>query len=70
MEELLIELRRLNQPRLWDAGDIADYLNLAKSTVQSHVLPKPDFPPAVKINGTRRWKPEEIQAWAESKRER
>lgn len=27
-------------------------------------------PPAVKINGTRRWKPDEIQAWAESKRER
>lgn len=69
MQELIEQLKELNKPRLWDAQDIADYLKLAKSTVQSHVICKPDFPLATKVNGTRRWHPDEVQAWAFKSRE-
>lgn len=69
LTELVKQLRSINAPQLWDAQDIASYLKLAKSTVQSHVLCKPTFPVAVKINGTRRWLPDEVQDWAKRSRE-
>ena len=69
IQELLEHLRKYNEASLWDAQDIATYLKLAKSTVQSHVICKADFPKAIKINGTRRWKPTEVRAWAERHRE-
>ncbi|MEX1197836.1 MAG: hypothetical protein WEB57_08265 [Pseudohongiellaceae bacterium] len=68
IEELLRELRQVNKRELWDAQDIADYLKLAKSTVKSHIVCKPDFPKAIKINSVRRWEPEEVIAWARKHR--
>ena len=70
IDELIEIIRRQSIPdRLWDAQDVADYPKLAKSTVQSHILCKPDFPKAIRINGTRRWEPQEIKTWAKSNRE-
>lgn len=56
--------------KLWTAAEIADYLNLSKSSVQSRIICKPDFPKAVKLpSGGRRWVPEEVKKWALSHRE-
>ena len=35
--------------RLWTVQDIADYLQLSRSTVYSNVICKPDFPASVRI---------------------
>lgn len=69
IEQLVEKIGNATQATLWDAADIGRYLKLAKSTVQSHVICKVDFPKAIKVNGGRRWHPDEVKAWALSNRE-
>jgi hypothetical protein len=67
---ILGELRQGRvQDDLWSAGDIAAYLKLKKSTVQSRLLCLPHFPKPVTIpttdeGGGKRWIAKEVKAWA------
>lgn len=59
-----------NNESLWTAAEIADYLNLSKSSVHGRIICKPDFPPAIKLpSGGRRWVPAEVRSWALKRRE-
>jgi len=52
---------------LWNADDVANYLNLAKKTVQNTIICLPDFPKPLKPipnSRTRRWIPSEVVDWA------
>ena len=73
LSQILDELRRQRtsaKDELWDADDIASYLRYRKSTVQNKTIKTPGFPRAVILanadskNGTRRWKADEVRAWA------
>ena len=74
LSQILDELRRQRtsaKDELWDADDIASYLRYRKSTVQNKTLSAPGFPRAVILvndadskKGTKRWKAEEVRAWA------
>ena len=62
LTEILEELRYQGRKddALWDANDIARYARLTKSTVQSRILCRENFPRAIKIpttdnGGGRRW---------------
>lgn len=66
LRELINQLVKI--PALWDADDIAVYLKVAPRTVAEKYAKLRDFPPAIKIGGQSRWKPEEIMEWAEGKR--
>lgn len=74
MEKLLLEI--LNELRaqnaaagdLWNAEDIARYMRLSRSSVQSRVLCRNDFPRAIRIPmdsgmGGRRWYAKEVKYW-------
>ena len=81
MEKLLIEILHelkaqtaANDDRLWNANDIARYMNLSTSSVQSRVIARRDFPRAVRIPtdkglGGRRWYPDEVKTWVKRNRE-
>ena len=58
--------------RLWDAQDVANYLNMKKGAVANTILPRPDFPCAIRIagKGFPKWEPKEVKAWARSFKER
>jgi len=56
VEKLLLEIlnelkaqNTANDNRLWNASDIARYMNLSTSSVQSRVIARKDFPRAVRI---------------------
>jgi len=50
LDQILLELRTGNaDKRLWSMDDIAAYLNTSKSTVQTRIVCKPDFPTAISI---------------------
>ena len=68
--EILGELKKSNRhARLWDAGDVADYFALSRSSAYSRLLCRPDFPKAIRLDGVgKRWKPAEVQAFAERHR--
>lgn len=68
--EILGELKKSNRhARLWDAGDVADYFGLSRSSAYSRIVCRPDFPRAIQIEGIgRRWKPAEVQAYADRHR--
>jgi predicted DNA-binding transcriptional regulator AlpA len=69
LELILLELRTGNaDKRLWSMDDIATYLNTSKSTVQTRIVCKPDFPTAITIptqqgHTNRRWYPGEVKNW-------
>lgn len=80
MEKLLLEI--LNELKaqssetseLWNASDIARYLRLSQSSVQSRVIVRKDFPRAVRIPtenglGGRRWYAKEVKHWLSKNRE-
>lgn len=74
--EILNELRKQNisNLELWAAEDIARYMRLSRSSVQSRLICRRDFPRAVRIptsgsGGSRRWYAKEIQAWLQRNRE-
>ncbi|MDX2505816.1 MAG: hypothetical protein QNL62_15250 [Gammaproteobacteria bacterium] len=75
--EILNELKKQNisNLELWTADDIARYMRLSRSSVQSRVFCRKDFPRAARIptsgsGGDRRWYAKEIQAWLQRNRER
>ena len=71
VEEILAELRQQNtsSDALWDAEDIAYYMRLSKSTVQSRVITRSNFPRALRMPtssvgyGGRRWLAKEVKQW-------
>jgi predicted DNA-binding transcriptional regulator AlpA len=80
MEKLLIEI--LNELKtqqavsadVWAADDIARYLRLSRSSIQSRVICRKDFPRAVRIPtdsgmGGRRWYAKEVKYWLSKNRE-
>ena len=75
--EILNELKAQNAAtgELWTVDDVARYLRLSKSSVQSRVIGKSGFPRAVRIpteagmGGGRRWYRKEVVAWVSRNRE-
>lgn len=53
--------------RLWSLATIALYAELSPSHVAQKVVCQPDFPKAIRINGTGkpRWKAGEVMQWFE-----
>lgn len=77
-EELITKLDELvsaiglGKPALWTTRHIAAYLALGESTVMQKITCAPDFPKPLNVTGEakgRRWKPDEVQAWADKRRE-
>ena len=58
--------------RLWDTQDVANYLNMKKGPVSNTILPRPDFPGAIRIagKGHPKWEPDEVKAWARQFKEK
>lgn len=80
VEKLLLEIlnelkaQSAEQTDLWQASDIARYLRLSTSSVQSRVITRKDFPRAVVIptdggSGGRRWYAKEVKHWISRNRE-
>ena len=80
MEKLLLEIlnelkaQRAGRAELWNAEDIAHYMRLSRSSVQSRVIARKDFPRAVRIPtenglGGRRWYAKEVKDWIKKNRE-
>ena len=70
LSQILDELRKTNRnTRLWSVQDIADYFGLSKASAYARIVCKPGFPKPIKLEGvSQRWKPAEVQAWADRKR--
>ena len=51
---------------LWNADDIAAYLRKKNTqTVRNQYLPRPDFPPAIRIEGGHPlYEPKDVKVWA------
>jgi predicted DNA-binding transcriptional regulator AlpA len=60
----------ISEEGLWKAKDLLQFLNCGKSTLHDTILRQPDFPTPseLTIHGCRRWVPDEVRAWVESKR--
>lgn len=80
MERLLLEIlnelkaQSAEHAELWNASDVARYLRLSTSSVQSRVITRRDFPRAVLIPtdtgmGGRRWYAKEVKEWMKDNRE-
>lgn len=55
---------------LWSVDDVARYFQTSGSTVYRSILCRPTFPRPIKIpGGPKRWKPQEVQEWAERQKE-
>lgn len=74
--EILNELKAQNiaTGELWNIDDLARYMRLSKSSVQSRVICRKDFPRAVRIPtdnglGGRRWYALEVKQWLSRNRE-
>ena len=80
MEKLLLEI--LNELKsqsaanseIWNVDDIARYMRLSRSSIQSRVICRKDFPRAVRIPtdkgaGGRRWYAREVRHWVSRNRE-
>jgi len=73
LKEIKNQRARIND--LWDVNDIAEFLRLSKSSVQSRVICRRDFPRCVRIPtgdtglGGRRWIANEIRDWVLRHRE-
>lgn len=77
LEALVRDLEERKLPvedRLWDAGDIAQWLNLSVDTVSRSVVTRPGFPaPVQPVPGPlarRRWFAGEVIRWAKQNRAR
>lgn len=76
LNEILNELKKQNIDNLslWTADDIARYMRLTRSSIQSRIICRADFPRAVRIpttgtGGGRRWYAQEIKIWLKRNRE-
>lgn len=74
--EILNELKAqtIATGELWNIDDLARYMRLSKSSVQSRVICRKDFPRAVRIPtdnglGGRRWYAVEVKQWLSRNRE-
>ena len=74
MERILIDiLKELKAQHsatreLWNVDDIARYLHLSRSSIQSRVICRKDFPRPVRIPtrsglGGKRWYAKEVKIW-------
>ena len=80
MEKLLLEIlnelkaQSAEKAELWNTSDIARYMRLSTSSVQSRIVARQDFPRAVRIPtenglGGRRWYAKEVKHWLANNRE-
>ena len=80
MEKLLLEILnelkslRSDSAELWNVDDIAHYVRLSRSSVQSRIICRKDFPRAIRIPtdngvGGRRWYAKEVKYWTSRNRE-
>ena len=80
MEKLLLEILnelkslRSDNAELWNVDDIAHYVRLSRSSVQSRLICRKDFPRAIRIPtdngmGGRRWYAKEVKHWTARNRE-
>jgi len=80
MEKLLLEILnelksyRAATTELWNVDDIARYIRLSRSSVQSRIICRKDFPRAIRIPshtglGGRRWYAKEVKSWVARNRE-
>ena len=79
-EQLLLEilnelkLQSASDAELWTADDIAKYLRLTLSSVQSRIICRKDFSRPIRIptengSGGRRWYSREVKAWIAKNRD-
>ena len=72
LKELIEILSRnnLSNNTLWDMDDLAEFMRLSKSSVQSRVINQRHFPRVISIplstgkQSNRRWLPKEVKEWA------
>lgn len=80
MEKLLLEIlnelkaQNIAENDLWATNDIARYMRLSTSSIQSRVICRKNFPRAVRIPtdssmGGRRWYAKEVKHWVSRNRE-
>jgi len=80
MERILLEIlhelksHRAATTEIWNVDDIARYIRLSRSSVQSRIICRADFPRAVRIPtesglGGRRWYSKEVKYWIAKNRE-
>jgi len=74
--QILNELKAQNASvsELWNANDIARYMRLSRSSIQSRIILRRDFPRAIRIptsgtGGGRRWYAKEVKEWLSRNRE-
>ena len=72
LSEILKTLRTTqNRNKLWTIEDLVDYFQASRSTVSRKIVCRQDFPVAIRIDGgVPRWKPGEVERWAERQREK
>lgn len=72
LSEILKTLRTTqNRNKLWTIDDLVDYFQTSRSTVSRKIVCRQDFPVAIRIDGgVPRWKPGEVERWAERQREK
>ena len=60
-----------NRNKLWTIDDLVEYFQTSRSTVSRKIVSREDFPVAIRIDGgVPRWKPSEVERWAERQREK
>ena len=76
LEAILAEIKSQNimSYEIWNADDIAKFLRLSKSSVQSRIICRTDFPRPIRIPtadgaGGRRWYSKEVKVWISGNRE-
>ncbi len=80
MEKLLLEIlnelkaQKAERSEVWNVDDIANYMRLSRSSIQSRVISRKDFPRALRIPtdngmGGRRWYAKEVKEWLSRNRE-
>jgi predicted DNA-binding transcriptional regulator AlpA len=80
LEKLLLEILNLLKAQqatnadIWNVDDIALYMRLSRSSIQSRIICRKDFPRAIRIPtenglGGRRWYAREVKHWVSRNRE-
>ena len=60
-----------SQNKLWAIEDLVEYFQTSRSTVSRKIICRKDFPVAIRIDGgVPRWKPKEVELWADRQREK
>lgn len=72
LSEILSTLKTAQQRnKLWSIEDLVAYFQTSRSTISRKIVCRPDFPVAIRIDsGVPRWKPSEVERWAERQREK